>query len=153
MVSPARGLGNKLLFTELGRAGRLRVPTLCPNRPLLGEGNQRSSDNHVSLPTMAGSTLVPPGAGNGIRRSDDFTSISSSTNIRHRTDSSHARDWPDSNRLAVVRGRLAMQGFSGAVVELLLDGTRKSTGTAYQAAWVLGCVGVSKEVRIPCRRL
>ena len=59
MVSPARGLGSKRLFTELGRAGRLRVPILCTNRPLFVEGNQRSSDNYVSLPTMAGSTLLP----------------------------------------------------------------------------------------------
>ena len=56
----------------------------------------------------------PPGAGNGMRRSDNFTSILSPINIRQRRDSSHAGEWPDSNRLAVVRGRLAMQGFSGA---------------------------------------
>ena len=129
MVSLTRH-GNPRLRTDLGSARRLRVSSVCSDRPLSDESKSKTI-NYDGLLVVAVPTLVPTSAGEGLRLSDYIASVVTAADVRDRGDPPTIGLWSDLHCLAVVRGRLSTQVLSGEVVELLLDGTRKSTGAAH----------------------
>ncbi|KZS02170.1 Uncharacterized protein APZ42_000895, partial [Daphnia magna] len=127
--SACRGRIQRQLEVDQG----LRLPSVLPNSEGSEQDHEGRSGNHAISSMVASPGMVPDSPGASER------ATAGTTHGRHsdrtaRPESPACRI-PHPDRLAVIREELQAAGVSEDVVQLLMEGTRKSTAAAYQSAW------------------
>lgn len=136
LASPTRLSGSGCLLPRLEVVESIPIPTVLANTTLFSEDQPRQNGDNSGDPVLADSTLVSNGDGNVVRLSTTTSPDSESVDRldRELTPTVEKRVILP-NRLEVIRNSFGLRGFPENVSELLLDGERRSTSSAYESAW------------------
>ena len=128
--------GNGCTAVTLGQVGRLRIPTILPNRQMSKEDQGGESITDSGSSCVEGSAVVLGIAGTTDRLPSDPTRQSNAAErpIRQATSSGYSRTAATSC-LEVIRHSQQAEGISREASQLLAAGWSKGTNTTYQSAW------------------
>lgn len=140
LASSAGSLANKRDVVLLERPEGLRFSPVLANKRLSLQAGEGSSGHSVNMPVLAKPAMVSPPPPVSIRHPiHHSTGVGLGIIPDGRTTPTTRVELNRPNRVEIIRSNLASKGFPPEVVELLMAGSRASTQTAYQSAWVSWC--------------
>lgn len=132
LAATTRRNEDRRFHRELERIKRLRLPSLRSGLQEPFEDQEGASIISIGNPVLAQCSVVPTRFGASDRRGASHEAG------RRVADVTYWRTSPPAvmvSRMETLRRRFTGQGLSSPVVNLLLEGSRRTTRSAYQSAW------------------
>ena len=146
LETSTRRTSSKRFLSELEFITGIRIPAIQFNSAMSEEDNSRSC---VNLPSLANSTMVSSYPGTGVRHTVRDQTATGCSHFLPRAQSPIAsEEIIPVDHLEVIRNRLCERGFPEEVVEILLEGNRRTSSAAYQTAgvaWRAWCIKWNKN--------
>ena len=146
LESRSRSTGSRCSDIKLGSNSGVCLPSILPNRQVLGENKERSSisdsrHSSVAKPAMVlANTDIVDRPSNFIATNERVVEVASRGNL-----SAINNRAISVSRMETLRQRLKTEGFSEESADLLLESRRAGTQVAYIGPWKKWCGWCSKR--------